>query len=314
MTRYTPIAVAVGLVVSLTSCDTTDPADRIAGSWSVDSYVFRQMGRVSETQVVVDLALPSEGSIEITGAESATLRNVRSFDPGPNRYRLINVSTFDPDSPQPSDWFDLSFTQRTLETGLEQSLTFSRFSSGNPESYVGSATSAPYLFTENDARITIDTDLAGFNDASKMVHVEGTLTVGNRTLREGRDDVIREVTQVPLVDFNAEERQYTFKTDGSLTIVTSLRGHTQVEEGTWEVTGSRLTYAIVDGGTTIRMAEHDLEWRGSTLVLSNETDRSECGPSCRRTVMVQAAGDPESLVESWQERETLLSSVATEGE
>ena len=312
MTRFALFAALVGMAGVLTSCDTTDPSERIVGTWTVDSYVFRQMGEVSKTQVVVDLSLPSVGSFEVSGAETATLRTFRSFDPGLNGDRLINVSTFDPDAPPPRDFVDLNFTQRTLESGVVQTLTYTNYTGGTLESYEATATTAPFLFSEQDAQLTVNADLPGFNDASRMVHVEGTLTAGNRTLRAGEENVIREVTEVPLVDFNAEEKQYTFDPDGSLTIVTSLRGHTRVEEGTWEVMDSRLSYAIVEGGTTTRMAEHDLEWRGSTLVLANQTDRAECNASCRRWIMIDVAGDPESLVEAWQEREILLSSSASE--
>lgn len=300
------------LVVSFIGCDTEEPTSALVGTWSVDSYVFREIGRASESQVIIDLDRPPEGGFVISGAESVTLGYVLSFSFSPSSGGSMRFTNYDPSQARPDDYYLLEVERRNRANGPLESLDFNHIVSGRSNSYFSFTQPPPALFTAVDAAITINAKLPNQSTPTDSVHITGTLTLGNRTLRVGEDDLISENIQRPGISITgirfALPPQYMFSGDGSLRIVTpGQRGTDLVETGTWELIGDQLAYSVANGRGEVRTGEHEVQWRGSTLVLANQTSTEACDAPCRYQILADVGGKPGTLLAYWQEREIVLS-------
>jgi len=306
------------LVFLFVGCDTEEPVNALVGTWSVDAYTFREMGRASETQVIVDLDLPSTGSFEVSGATATTLGYVGSFNPGNAESRQMRFTSYDPSGPVPDDRYSLELTQQPRDNGLLQRVVLTHSVSGFTSTYFTFSESPPYPFSQVDVTISIDANLPRSLSQSEIATVQGTLTLGNRTLRAGEDDLLSENIRQTGVGIGGSQfafpARYTFSDDGALRIVTTGRsGSDLVETGTWELIGDQLTYSVADGRGEVRTGEHEVQWRGSTLVLANQTSTNACDAPCRYQILAKAAGKPGTLLAYWQEREIVLSASNPEG-
>ena len=302
-------ALALILGVALAACDagpsSSEPPFSMVGAWSVDRSVSREMGTVSVSQTVVDRSRPSTGTIELSGRETGSLSEVVIYTTAVNDYHRLKLTSRTAGT-TPQTYYELVFVQRTQSGARVQSITLDRFSELGDESYAVEATSDADLFRIGSASVSVDHELRATASPYGVVSLDGTLLLGSRRLEAGEDNVLSETTVSPAASGRTTE--YTFRSDGTLRIAETDGASSMSRQGTWVQDDDGLRISVLGGDGRVETTDYAIHRGAGGVVLSSRAAaRDACNAACREDRIIELAGVPGTLLETWSASEIHLS-------
>ncbi len=277
-------AVLLLIAPLLAACDSSEPGDRLVGTWTLNTIRTDLVVTSSTAQTLADFSATPTGAISVSGAVTrklSILAQISSWDGG-------NIQAV------------ITSAAPVTDQGSVSALTVYQDPNGASVEYFD-APRGQYFNEYMPQRTAIQVSGArltvlptSIHNGDESVIVGGTLTFPSVAIPAGQP--------TPVPTRNSEGLPYLtttfdFEEDGTF-VTTEIDGNqAEARSGTWEiVTEGRVRIGVVDGSVT-EYVTFDYEIEGETLQLSAAgiDGLSSCDAYCLRQVETEIFAAPNSL-------------------
>lgn len=261
------------LLLTLPACDsggtdapTPSMPGALVGSWTLRESTDETYLTVNAAQVLVDRSGPVTGALQISGAQTGTLRYM-SVD---TNYGEARLSSFDPNGP---------YTDARTEARLSQngySTLYVYTPNGSYTQYDSYSTTPTYTYA--DGRLTVRTITFQSNGGPAVTLAGGTLAYTTTQIAAGTRTLARRVVTPFDGSYDGLTAvRYVLEDGGVYRAERDVApNRTFSVAGTWEASGTQLRLSTVDQQTT-ETETFQYEVGGGTLRLS--VSQNECRQS-----------------------------------
>lgn len=264
MTRLLRRAGALALVLlALPACDSTSPdspnvpPSALVGTWTLRESTDETFLTVSEAQVLVDRSGPVTGTLQLTGAQTATLRYM-SVD---TNYGEVRLFSYDPSGPTPATRVDMRLSQNGYSD------LYVSAQNGSYSQYNSYGNTSPYTYA--DGRLTVHTTTFQASDGTAVTLAAGTVSYPTTQIAAGTRTLARR-TMTPFEGafVGTTVVRYIFETGGVYRAERDAPpNRTLSVAGTWEAAGTRLRLSTTVAQRYTETETFQYEVAGGTLRL-----------------------------------------------